>query len=161
MIQRIALSLTLLLMHTAASGAGIVARAQTSELRTAGGKVVNRVEQDQNGHVIRLVLNDLQLSQEEIQELGELEHLRQLILFRTNLRDPDLKHLSRCRNLESLNLTGTEVTDNAVDSLLKFEKLKYLCLGDVNISPEAIAQLKSHVHARGQDLKLGYFQKRR
>jgi hypothetical protein len=145
---------------TSASAADIVARAEATELRHSDGSLMSRVERDADGHVTVLLLSDMQLTSEEIAEIGGLSKLRRLVLFRTNCGDDDVQALTGCRHLESLNLTGTEVTDAAIESILEFEQLKYLCLGNVDISPEAVARLKQRVQARGQELRMGYARRR-
>jgi hypothetical protein len=161
MLARHFLAVIVLLTVWSSSVAGIVTRAEITELRRADGTAVTRVERDKDGNVVQLLLNDMQLSSDEVVELGSLVHLRRLGLFQTNFQDGDLQHLNRCRSLKSLNLTSTEVTDAAVQALLELDKLEYLCLGNVNVTPNAILKLKDCANARGQDLKLGYSQRKR
>jgi hypothetical protein len=117
---------------------------------------VSRVERNKAGEVTGLLLNDMQLTPAEVADLGRLPYLRRVVLFRTNVGDGDLKPLAGCPHLESLNLVGTNVTDDAVPALLELTGLKYLCLGDVRMSPEAVAKLKDGFRARGQDVRIGY-----
>jgi hypothetical protein len=136
--------------------ADLVTRAETTELRSSDGKLFHRVERDSAGNVTGLHLNDMKLSPKDVAELGTLSELRRIVLFRTNFRNEDMAKLSDCKKIESLNLTSTQVTDDAIDAVTKFTNLKYLCLGDVDVSPEAIAKLKATFDARAQVVKMGY-----
>jgi hypothetical protein len=144
-----------------ASAADIVARAETTELRLSDGQLQPRVSRDAMGHVTRLLLNDMKISQEEVAELGTLEYLSSLVLFRTNITVADLAHLKTCKNLAHLNLTSTEVTDRAIDTILEFKALKTVCLGNVNITPVSIEKLKQWNRTTDQGLKWGYSQRKR
>jgi hypothetical protein len=59
-----------------------------------------------------------------------------------------------------LNLTSTEVTDAAVDEIMKLESLRSLCLGNVAVTPEAVARLKEHFRTHKRRLSLGYYQRK-
>lgn len=165
MVQYVVFAISALLISSSASAAGVVARAETTDLRRTNGTVVPRVVRDKDGNVTRLLLNDMKLTPEDVAELGSLEHLRGLVLFRTNFTDGDLAHLERCKRLEHLNLTSTEVSNDAIDTILKLERLKSLCLGDVNITPNAIEKLKERNRKRGrrrdQYLRWGYSQRKK
>jgi hypothetical protein len=139
---------------------GIVARAEKAELRLSDGTVVSRVKRDAAGQVTELQVNEMQLSREEIEELGGLPELRKLVLYRTNFGDAGLKPLAKCPHLESLNLTSSAVSDDALKDIVGFKSLKYLCLGDVRVSPEAVKALKERFRSRGQEVRLGYSQRK-
>jgi hypothetical protein len=143
-----------------APGAGIVARAEKTELRRSDDSVVSRVKRDVSGRVTGLFLNEMQLSRMEVEELGQLPELRQVVLFRTNFGDSGLKHLAKCTRIESLNLTGTAISDDALKDIAEFKSLKYLCLGNVEVSPEAVRALRERFRSRGQEVRLGYSQRR-
>jgi hypothetical protein len=134
----------------------VVRRAETTPLRRTDGTDGRRVEKDQEGHVTALLLNGMQLSPKEIQELATLPHLRRLVLYRTNLVDKDLRQLRRCTNLEHVNLSSTNVTHAGINELLELKKLESLCLGDVDITADAMARLKEGFESRGQDVRIGY-----
>jgi hypothetical protein len=133
-------------------------------LRFLDGKVVPRVERDTEGNVTSLRLNDMQLTEEDVDQLGRLEHLRRLVLFRTNFSDRDVARLERCQSLEHLNLTSTDITDDAIDTILKLKRLKSLCLGNDNITPDAVERLKELNRSRNRDgddrLRWGYSQRK-
>lgn len=99
MILRIALSLSLLLLTSLASAADLVSLAESTELRDSSGEVIRRVEKDENGNVIRLVLKDMTLSEDQMADLGNLPHLRRLDLYRSNFSDAGMPHLKRCTKL--------------------------------------------------------------
>ncbi len=153
--------IAVILVAQPAPKAGIVARAEKTELRRSDGSAVSRVRRDADGRVTALLLNDMQLSREEVEELGRLPELRQLVLCRTNFGDAGLKHLAKCPHIESLNLTSTAVSDAALKNLAEFKSLKYLCLGDVRVTPEAVKALQQRFRSRGQEVRLGYSQRKR
>jgi hypothetical protein len=142
------------------SAAGIVDRAEKTDLRDSDGKPVKRVQKDGDGNVTELILSNMELKAEELAELEGLPKLRRIILYRTNIGDDDLKHLAKCPDIESLNLTSTNVTDDGTKVLAEFKGLKYLCLGDVRITPDAVKSLKERFRARKQEVRLGYSQRR-
>ncbi len=160
MILRIAYSLSLLLFAASASAADIVSLAEATELRSSTGAIIRRVEKDESGNVIRLVLKEMTLTAEQMADLGKLSHLRRLDLYQSNFGDAGMSHLKRCSKLESLVLTKTEITDSSLEALLELKQLKYLCLGSVRVSPTAAKQLSDQAHARGQDLRMGYSQRK-
>jgi len=160
MILRVVLSLGLLLLTSSAYAADLVSLAEATELRDSSGEVIRRVEKDEKGNVIRLVLKEMALSDEQMADLGNLPHLRRLDLYNSNFSDAGMAHLKRCSKLESLVLTKTEVTDSSLDAILELKQLKTLCLGSVRVSPNAAKQLSEQAHARGQDLRMGYSQRK-
>lgn len=117
MFRNFCLVIATLLIGTSAFAAGIVDRADVTELKLKSGKIKPRVGRDQDGHVTTLLLSNMRLSQDEFEELGKLEHLRALVLLGTNVTDEDLLHLKQCLSLDHLNLVSTEVTDRAIDTL--------------------------------------------
>jgi hypothetical protein len=151
---------TALVAFSGPSAAGIVDRAEKTVLRDSDGKPVERVQKDADGNVTGLVLSHMDLKAEELAGLEKLPKLRRVVLYRTNVGDDAVKHLAKCPLIESLNLTSTNVSDDATKVLLGFKSLKYLCLGDVRITPDAVQALKAQFRARGQDVRLGYSQRR-
>jgi hypothetical protein len=138
------------------SRSSVVRRAETTPLRRTNGTAVGRVERDREGHVTALLLNEMQLSSKEIQEIAALPQIRRLVLYRTNLADKGLRQLRRCTRLEHLNLTGTSVSDAGINELLELKRLDSLCLGNVDITADAITRLKEGYESRGQVVKIGY-----
>ena len=153
-------AISILFLRVSASAAGIVARAEATELRLSEGRLLPRVSRDAEGHVTQLLLNEMQLSQVEVAELGTLEHLYTLVLFRTNITDADVVHLVTCKNLAHLNLTSTEITDRSVDTILELKALKTVCLGNVNVTPNAIEKLRQRNRASDVKLRWGYAQRK-
>lgn len=162
MHQQILLFTFLSLLNAPATAADIVARAEAeSELRLSSGKVLPRVERDEDGHVTRLRLNDMKLSLEEVAELRKLKQLRSLVLIRTNFTDKHLEELLGCPSLQHLNLTSSEVTDSSIDSIHKLQ-LMTLCIGDVQISAQSVQRLRDRNQSLkpGKRLRWGYSQRK-
>lgn len=158
MVQHVLI--VVILVAQPAPVARIVARAETTALRRSDGSMVSRVNRDAAGRVTELLLNDMQLSREEVEELGRLSELRRVVLYRTNFGDAGLKHLAKCPHIESLNLTSTAISDDALKDIAEFKSLRYLCLGDVKVTPEAVKALKERFRSRGQEVRLGYSQQK-
>jgi hypothetical protein len=139
--------------------ADLIERAEATPWPQGDGTTAPRVQRDEEGHVTRLVLDDMPLAAEEFAAIGKLEHLRRLSLNRTNCQDRDLKPLAGMR-LEGLILNHTDITDDGIDALLELKQLKSVCLGNVRITPEGVARLKGATRARGQTLGIGYSQRK-
>jgi hypothetical protein len=124
-------------------------------------KTIPRIERDANGNVRTLRLNEMQLSADEFAAIGRIKTLRVLVLFRTNASDENLRQLRGLPHLEGLNLSSTEITDAAVDEIIKFKTLRSLCLGNVAVTPKAVARLKEHFRTQEKrGLSLGYYQRK-
>lgn len=145
-----------LMSLAAVADEGVVVRAERTELRWSDGTVVQRVERDNDGQVIRIQFNEMRLSADEFAEIGRLTHLQRLVLYKTNVRDEDLRCLRGLSKLQGLNLTSTEISDGAIDEILQLKELKSLCLGNVDVSPAAVARMKNTFRERGQKVSLGY-----
>ena len=66
MVQHIGFTFTALLISSSASAEGIVVRAETTDLRRTNGTVAPRVVRDKDGHVTRLLLNDMHLGERQM-----------------------------------------------------------------------------------------------
>jgi hypothetical protein len=161
-ILHISCAIAAVLVGASASQAGIVQRAEATQLRLSSGKTVPRVVRDKDGHVTVLKLNGMRLSQDDFLELGQLKRLRALVLVQTNIADDDLSHLKQCPRLDHLNLSSTEVTDHAIDTILELKSLTSVCLGNVRITPQALDKLKERNRERagGNQLRWGYSQRK-
>ena len=140
--------------------AAFLARVESVELLDSHGDDVERVVRDEEGHVIRLVLRGMQLTQEDFAAIARITTLRSLVFYQTNLTDADLQQICHLPNLTGLNLCSTEITDAAIDEIIQFPALRSLCLGDVAITPAAVARLKDYFEANNRDLALGYAQRK-
>ena len=158
MTGRFMIGLVALLVCGPVDASDIVERAEATELRRSSGEVVPRVHRDDEGNVDRLMLTDMELTSEELAQLGQLSHLRALVLFGTDVVDDDLIALRECDRLEYLNLVGTEVTDRCIDTILEMKSLQAVCLGDVRVTPAGIERLKErNRHSpRERQLRWGY-----
>jgi hypothetical protein len=135
--------------------ADLIARAERTEL-LATGKPVERVEKDPAGNIVRLRLDGMTLSADEFAALGRLATLSALTLNKTNVTASDLRRLQGLARLEGIALNSTELGDDAVSELVKFPALRWLCLGNVAITPAAIARLQVDFQSADRRLSLGY-----
>ncbi len=160
MSHLIAAGLLLLAPSAAADEAETFLARVEREVLLVRGKVASRIEKDAEGNVIRLRLDGMQLTSDDFVSLGRLKTLQRLDLRETNTTDEDLRHLLPLKNLNVLVLTSTEVTDDATLTLEQFEGLRTLCMGDVDISPAAIAAMRENFELFGRRLSLGYSQRK-
>jgi len=75
-----------------------------------------------NIHSLDLARTDI--TDADLQMLGDCRNLKTLRLANTAISDAGLKHLSQLPRLESLNLTGTKITGAAVAQFQAFPALK-------------------------------------
>jgi uncharacterized protein YjbI with pentapeptide repeats len=137
--------------------ANFISRVEHTAWRDSAGKSFPRIERDDQGHVQKLSLSQMQLSSDDLKVIGHLKTLRNLDLFRTNITNSDLQQLIHdLPQLQGLNLTSTRISDAAIDDIMRLESLRSLCLGDVDVSPEAVGRLKEHFLKNKRRLSLGY-----
>lgn len=151
------LAFTLLLLTANPPGgdelANFVAGLERSPI-IVNGKPDPRVAKEE-GNIVWLRLDGMQLSPDDFRLLGKIPTLRRLSLYRTNVTDKDLAQLRGLTKLEGLVLTNTEVTDQAIDELNRLPALRSCCLGNVLITPAGINKLKEQFPR----LSLGYYQR--
>jgi hypothetical protein len=137
--------------------ANFISRVEHTAWRDSAGKSFPRIERDDEGHVQKLSLSQMQLSSDDLKAIGHLKTLRNLDLFRTNITNSDLQQLiHELPQLQGLNLTSTRISDAAIDDIMKLESLRSLCLGDVDVTPEAVGRLNEHFLKNKRRLSLGY-----
>jgi hypothetical protein len=133
-----------------------IARVETSVWLDSNGKPIPRIYRDTEGNVDSLRVSGMKLSADDFGAIGTIRTLRVLDLSRTNVTNADLRQLRRLPHLVCLKLSSTEISDEAIDEIMKFDSLRTLCLGDVAITPGAVARLKEHFDAQHRRLALGY-----
>jgi Leucine Rich Repeat (LRR) protein len=123
----------------------------------AAGKVPTnlppRIERDDDGNVIRLRLDGMQLSKADLGALVLFDHLKELSLSDTNIKDEQIPQLAALRELQWLRLNHTDIGDDGAKALASVPKLSSLCLGGVRASREAVNDLKK----AKPKLSLGYY----
>jgi hypothetical protein len=134
--------------------AAFLVRVEATPWPTETTKVPTRVERDDDGNVVGLRLDGVQLSSSDIEQITALTHLDRLSLNRTAVKDEDLKKLARLSHLRAITLNHTGIGDEGVAALAEFRSLRTLCLGGVKATPQAVRALK----AKNRRLQLGYFQ---
>jgi hypothetical protein len=141
-VFKLTLSTLLLFAVCSEAHAGdLLARVESTEFRV-NGKLVDRIQKDGEGNVIRLQLNEMQLSAKDFEALGGLSTLRSLSLYRTNVTNEDLRCIRDLPHLEFLVLTSTDVSDGAIEHIKRMRNLRTVCAGNVLITPDAVAKLK-------------------
>ncbi|WP_290792117.1 DUF2231 domain-containing protein [Flavihumibacter sp. UBA7668] len=88
-----------------------------------------------NEQLVWLQLENCQLKDEQLNQLGSLTNLYKLNLNRNPITDQGLKPLTGLQKLEYLNLYGTKLTNDAIPLLTQLPLLKKLYLWDTNVKP--------------------------
>lgn len=117
-----------------------------------GEKPRSRIERDEQGEVIRLHLDRIELTAEDYSALAHLPNLKYLSLRGTVTKSDDLAPLAALPRLEYLVLTETAIDDNVLPHLLALPALRTMCLLNVAISPDMVRELKR----QKPKLSLGY-----
>jgi hypothetical protein len=111
-----------------------------------------RIERDEEGRVVSLMLDGMQLEDGDVDMVRSFRHLKRLSVSYTTISDEELAILADLPRLEGLRLNYTAIGDNGVASLAKFPKLRSVCMFKVQASPAAVRALK----AERQKLGIGY-----
>jgi len=75
-----------------------------------------------------LELENVGLTDAQLQQIGELHHLTRLRLQYNDITDEGIYHLANLNRLESLNLVKTNVTEKAIETIAGLPSLKSLYL---------------------------------
>jgi hypothetical protein len=111
-----------------------------------------RIERDEEGRVVALFLDGVNLETGDIEIIISFRQLQRLSLSHTTISDRDLARLANLPRLQGLRLNYTAIGDDGVASLARFPKLKSVCMLQVQASPEAVRALKREQ----RQLSIGY-----
>ena len=92
--------------------------------------------------LIWLNISNSNVTDGNLEEIGQLENLIKLNLSKNKISDNGLIHLEKLKNLESLNLFNTEVSNGLLTIIPKFTHLKRLYLSESNATNEIVSQLR-------------------
>ena len=92
--------------------------------------------------IIWLNLNHSNITDTNLEKIGQLENLIKLNLSRTKISDKGIIHLSNLKNLESLNLYKTNVSDSLGVVIPKLTHLKRLYLTDSKANSDIVRLLQ-------------------
>lgn len=92
----------------------------------------------------RIVLNDTNVTDDDLQQLQGLANLKYLGLYGANVTDAGLEHIVGLPSLEELELSYTQVTDAGLSKLKQIKTLKKLYLNGTNdtVTDAAVEQLE-------------------
>jgi len=93
-------------------------------------------------HISWLQLSNTEISDDQLQIVGQFSNLRKLNLSRNAISDKGVNHLKGLSNLRYLNVYGTNVTDSILGSVITMPKLEELYLWQTNVSSEYVEMLK-------------------
>jgi hypothetical protein len=155
-----ALGLATLMLAVMVGDADFLARVEHDVWLDTKGAPIPRIVRDDAGHVQRLRLSGMTLSEDDMAAIAHIQTLRGLELRGTNVTAAHLRPLRMLSHLEHLNLSSTKVTDDAIEEIIELPALRTLCLGDVVVTPAAVERLKSHFAAHERRLSLGYSQRK-
>ena len=92
--------------------------------------------------LIWLNMSNSNLSDKDLEIIGQLENLIKLNLSKNKISDNGLIHLEKLKNLEFLNLYDTEVSEKLLVVVPKLIHLKSLYLSKSNATDKIVAQLQ-------------------
>jgi hypothetical protein len=102
-----------------------------------------RPELDEENRVVRLVLEGKQVTDEALDEVGCLPHLKKLSLHNSSVTDAGMLKVRQCRRLQNLGVTNTYVTDRGLGYVAQMPSLRnvWVCETD-KLTPRGIASLR-------------------
>jgi hypothetical protein len=91
-----------------------------------------------------LTVSDLKTTDKTLEDLSELDQLRELSLPGGAITNNGLAHLKRLRHLETLSLAAQDgkITDDGIPHLTELAELGYLDLNGSNVTDKGIMQLQ-------------------
>lgn len=92
--------------------------------------------------LIWLNMSNSNVTDENLEKIGELEYLIKLNLSKNKISDNGLIHLEKLKNLESLNLFNTEVSNGLLVIIPKLTHLKRLYISESHATNEIVSQLQ-------------------
>lgn len=90
----------------------------------------------------------VQLSDEDLEPIGNLNGLYQLILHNTTITNKALFYISKIKSLRLLNLWNTQITDEGLVHLAQLPLLDTIYLGATNISDSGLEHLNKLTQLR-------------
>lgn len=130
----------------------LLVRAQLTEWPLPTRNPPLRIERDEHGRIVSLMLDGMLLESGDVDTVRSFRHLKRLSLSYTTVSDQELAILADLPRLEAVRLNYTAIGDDGVASLAKFPQLKSVCMLKVQASPAAVRALK----AERQKLGIGY-----
>lgn len=88
-----------------------------------------------------LRLSGVELTDAQLAEFDELDHLEHLALFQTKVNGAAFVRLQTLPNLQSLSVAVSPITDDSLAALADFPRLKYLTLLFTRVSDAGLARL--------------------
>ncbi|MGK6350334.1 c-type cytochrome domain-containing protein [Parapedobacter sp. DT-150] len=92
-------------------------------------------------HIIQLKLDDTQITDSALQQIGKLPALQRLHLENTAVGNAGLAHLSTCKQLRYLNLVNTQVTDEGLTLLAQLPALQTVYLYQAGVTSQGLSRL--------------------
>ena len=139
------------------TAARVVERA--AALERAGERNSQRIYRREDGTIRMLRLHEMQLSDREFQSLATMRELEVIDFSKTNIKNRHLSHYVHMPNIINLRLSWTAITDAGLKHLRRYPSLRSLCMGRVNVTRQAVDDLKSTHQAtfeRERPLAIGY-----
>ena len=99
------------------------------------------VERDDTGEITMVCLNDLPITDAEMEYVKGLTSLEVLWLDDSEITDTGLLHLAQLTNLKELRLDGTQITDAGVANLKQLTSLEKLTLNNTQITGRGVEYL--------------------
>jgi len=120
-----------------------------------------RYELDGEGHIVRIMLEGAQATDDALDDLYKLPYLQKLSLAKSSVTDAGLLKVTKLKGLMNLGLTGTGVTDEGLAHLERMPALQNLWVVEsdkltsegISSLQQALPGLKIHVMYKGKEKK--------
>ncbi len=116
-------------------------------LKKLGCKIV-RQGKEINAPVVKIVMPDSKIRDEDLFVLAAFPQLRNLDISSKTITDAGLAHLEKLKSLRRLRLYGTTITDTGLSHLKDLTNLRELDLGFTKITDNGLPHLKTLTQLR-------------
>ena len=109
---------------------------------------------DVENQVVKLNLNKMPVTDEDLKTISRFTNLRDLNLSFTDITGATLNELAKLKELKQLSLSGTKVKSANLQSLVALPKLNQLFVWNTGLPPEEIKRLQQQL--KSTDVETGY-----
>ena len=123
-------------------GCGDSERRRIAEQLELSGGVVVADDELPNDRVVRIILRGSKVSDEQLDHLTDLEHLRHLYLDDSEISNDGLVKISALPTIEMLSIRNTQVDDECISSIAKLQSLRWLYISQTGLTQRGIRKLR-------------------
>ena len=109
---------------------------------------------DVKNQIVKLDLNKMPVTDEDLKAIGQFTNLRKLNLSFTNITGVNLNEIAKLKELKLLSLSGTKIKPGDLKVLAALPKLSQLFVWNTSLPPEEIKKLEQQL--KGTAIETGY-----